>query len=76
MLKEDAADEEALTGDGGCVVGGVGPQVLRGVSGWLRQTLGAAAVTHAGSQTGRNRRILDFSGPPPKNPLLPSSRHH
>lgn len=41
---------ETLTGDGGGVVGGVGPQVLGGLGGRLRQALRAAAVTHAGGQ--------------------------
>lgn len=44
---------ETLTGDGGGVVGGVGPQVLGGLGGRLRQALRAAAVTHAGGQQER-----------------------
>lgn len=44
----EAARREALTGEGGGVVGGVSPQVLGGLGGRLGQALRAAAVTHTG----------------------------
>lgn len=55
------AEAPPLTGAGGCVVGGVGPQVLGGVCGRLRQTLGAAAVAHA-AQKHRDRRRSGLDG--------------
>lgn len=51
-----AVRREALTGDGGGVVGGVGPQVLGGLGGRLGQALRAAAVTHTGGGTGTEPR--------------------
>lgn len=67
---EAGGGSSSLTGDGGCVVGRVGPQVLGGVCGWLRHTLGAAAVTHAGSQRQRNT----FLSPPPPSQSSTLSR--
>lgn len=45
-----------LTGDEGCVVWSVGPQVLCGLGGRLRQALRASAVTYTGRQRRRAQR--------------------
>lgn len=52
-----AVRREALTGDGGGVVGGVSPQVLGGLGGWLGQALRAAAVTHTAGGRKRAERV-------------------
>lgn len=51
-----AVKREALTGDGGGIVGGVSPQVLGGLGGWLWQALRTAAVTHTGGGIIEQRR--------------------
>lgn len=74
-----AVRREALTGDGGSVVGGVSPQVLGGLGGRLGQALRAAAVTHTGQEEGetaerftmgRRRLIMKFKVQCGKSPGL------
>lgn len=43
-------EQEHLTGDGSGVVWRVGPQVLSGLGGRLRETLWASAVTHTDTE--------------------------
>lgn len=46
----NVGEVKPLTGDEGCVVRSVGPQVLRGLGGRLRQALRASAVAYTGRQ--------------------------
>ena len=50
--EEEGRGGGSLTGDGGCVVGGVRPQVLGSLGGGLGETLGTPAVTHTGGDGG------------------------